>query len=472
VESLVGTVLGRFRVTRLIGTGGMGEVYAAVDSSLDREVALKVLGKALDVEPHRRRFLREARLAARLSHPNIASIYEVGDTDGRRYIVMELLEGQTLRAQMAERRLTVEESLSIARDVVRALGKAHAGDVVHRDVKPENIFVTTPSRGVLLAKVLDFGLARDEMLLKRTDDEETATDITGPGQACGTAGYLAPEQARGLGVDARADIFAFGAVFYEMLCGKRAFDGKSQLVRMLAVVKPHEPLRSRMPDVSPDIERIVERCLAKDPDERYPNASELLADIEEALDARPPSPASLPSASFNPDSEPFRRSLEFTETPAPITRSERIRLEPPRRAWPFLVAGGGLALAAFLVVVSSSGVSPQANSLAAPGSSGWRGIQPSGEEGVEAPTEKAAAVAMSPTASASAAPPPAPLPAEVPTTGTVRFQSIDVMTVVVDGEHHRVRDNGVTLACGRHRVRVGLRAERTVEVPCGGSVLF
>ncbi|MCW5837784.1 MAG: serine/threonine protein kinase, partial [Labilithrix sp.] len=170
--SLAGTRLGRFRITRLIGKGGTGEVYAARDEDLDREVAVKVLSSVVDVEPHRRRFLREARLAARLNHPNIASVHEVGDSDGRRYIVMELLEGETLRALMNERRLTVDESLSIARDVARALARAHAGDVTHRDVKPENIFITTPAPGVMLAKVLDFGLAHDELTRKRADDED------------------------------------------------------------------------------------------------------------------------------------------------------------------------------------------------------------------------------------------------------------------------------------------------------------
>ncbi|MBX3261919.1 MAG: protein kinase, partial [Labilithrix sp.] len=417
--SLAGTRLGRFRITRLIGKGGTGEVYAARDEDLDREVAVKVLSSVVDVEPHRRRFLREARLAARLNHPNIASIHEVGDSDGRRYIVMELLEGETLRALMNERRLTVDESLSIARDVARALARAHAGDVTHRDVKPENIFITTPAPGVMLAKVLDFGLAHDELTRKRADDEDTATDLTGPGEACGTAGYLAPEQARGATVDVRADVFSCGAVLYEMLTGKRAFDGRNQLARMLAVVKQEpEPLRSRLPDVRPEIEQLVERCLAKEPAARYADGSELLAALEQALrtslrtsspelaasDVAPrsdrsapgspvpspelaasgsaprsdrPAPASSPeraasaSGSASPsfvrgprvaaDGSALPVRAVSTETPAPSTRSERApaldATVPLQRRWP-IFAAAGLVVVALALAVSSWRRSP------------------------------------------------------------------------------------------------------------------
>ncbi|MDF2697079.1 MAG: serine/threonine protein kinase [Labilithrix sp.] len=463
----MGTRLGRFRVTRLIGTGGMGEVYAAVDEDLDREVALKVLGAALDVEPHRRRFLREARLAARLNHPNIASIHEVGDSDGRRYIVMELLEGKTLRAQMAERPLTVEQTLSIARDVARALARAHAGDVVHRDIKPENIFVTTPAPGMFFTKVLDFGLARDEMLLRRSDDEETATDITGPGEACGTAGYIAPEQAQGSGVDARADVFAFGAVFYEMLTGKRAFDGRNPLTRMLAVMKPHPPLRSRLPDVSTEVEGIVERCLAKERDARYPDGSALLAAIEEVVGGPSASSPELAVASASYPMLPTGKKVS-TETPPPSTRSApRLPLEAEgRKRWPFVVAvGAGAALAALVMLFGLPKARPAAAHVFEV--SGAK----AGGEPTEAPVEKASGARNAVAASSSEESVP-PAPVEPAKAGTVRFQSINVMTVIVDGEHHRVRGGSMTLSCGRHRIRVGLNGERVVDVPCGGSVLF
>ena len=285
VGSLVGTRLGRFRITRLIGRGGMGEVYAAVDENLDRDVAVKVLSDAVNVEPHRRRFLREARLAARLNHPNIASVYEVGDSDGRLYIVMELLEGQTLRALLAERRLTIDESVSIARDIARALARAHARDIIHRDIKPENVVITHPGPDTLLAKVLDFGLAREDLLRKGEGTvpppEPSTPEVAKPGEAFGSAGYLAPEQARGAGVGLRADVFSCGAVLFEMLTGSRAFDGRNQLARMLAVVKTSPPpLRTRAPDVGPELERIVARGLAKDPADRFADGAALLGALD------------------------------------------------------------------------------------------------------------------------------------------------------------------------------------------------
>ena len=576
MDSLAGTRLGRFRITRLIGKGGMGEVYAAVDEDLDRQVAIKVLGTAVDVEPHRRRFLREARLAARLNHPNIASIHEVGDSDGRRYIVMELLEGKTLRVLLNERRLTVDEALTIARDVARALARAHAGEVIHRDIKPENIFVTMPAPDVLLAKVLDFGLARDELMRSKNDEEDTATDLTGPGEACGTAGYLAPEQARGLAVDVRADIFSFGAVFYEMLTGKRAFDGRNQLARMLAVVKhPHEPLRSRVPDVSPEVEAVVERCLAKSAADRYADGSALLAAIEQILrgprasspdvasgrlelrsDLDPTGPklpaaasaSSLPAAQRDGSSASARAISN--ETPAPSTRSQRVHAHREsllQRHWPlFAAAGSGLFVALLVIALSgpsrvprsrSPVVTPRSPVVAAARELSEKGVEMAevmatagveepratvdeepAPESVAKPTKDpkpspafVPAVATAPRASArtdkrvgftrlpnvpatppaeaestgpnvAVAPPvppappapspPPPPPVETPKTGTIRFQGVDVLTIVVDGEHHRLRNDSVTVACGRHRVRVGLNNERIVDVPCGGSVLF
>ncbi len=382
MESLVGERLGRFHIERLIGKGGMGEVYAAVDESLDREVAIKVLGSAVDDDAQRRRFMREARLAAKLTHPNIASVFEVGESDGRYYIVMELLEGESLRKLLSSRRLSVEEALTIGRDVARALARAHAADVIHRDVKPENIFVTRPSSNELFAKVLDFGLARHIMRRPPTDEEITAVDLTGPGEACGTAGYLSPEQARGFVVDVRADIFSFGAVMYEMLAGKRAFDGQSTLERMLAVVKSvPEPLRVCAPDVPPELEAIVERCLAKAPADRYANGEELLAELEtlargsRRMPAVDPSsrslvvvpdtgregaapaqvvapPSSARAVAAVQDSGPSK--AVSTVTPAPAVRSgPRGRTwGPGRPLWPWLTAGGCAFVGLVLVVIT------------------------------------------------------------------------------------------------------------------------
>lgn len=516
----------------------MGEVYAAVDDSLDREVAIKVLGKAVNIEPHRRRFLREARLAARLNHPNIASIHEVGDSDGRLYIVMELLEGQSLRALLAARRLDEAEALSIARDVARALARAHAGDVIHRDIKPENIFITRPSPDVLMAKVLDFGLARDELVRKRTDQENTATDLTGPGEACGTAGYLAPEQARGLAVDVRADIFSFGAVVYEMLTAQRAFDGKNQLSRMLAVVKQEPPpLRSVVPDleIDPAFEAVITKCLSKSPDDRYADGAALSSALEQIarttsqrlLAAVDSSSRNLESVKELPPSSPGSASpmkAISTMTPAPSTQSNPPRRRPSsappptgrtteRPLWPFLLAGifalTGIVLIIVTIVtrpsppkastafamVTAAPSPPPSNAtgaramdsdeptpeLAPPSGSPTKNAAPPVQRGAHpsppAFTKLPPSITPTPTTSTVAASalatPPAPTssPIEPPKFGVVHLQqNQDVMTVVVDGEHRRVKENTITLPCGRHKIRVGFKEERIVDVPCGGVI--
>jgi serine/threonine protein kinase len=536
VESLAGSRLGRFRIKRLIGQGGMGEVYSAVDEHLDREVAIKVLGAAGEGESHRRRFLREARLAARLNHPNIASIHEVGDSDGRLYIVMELLEGQPLRALLTQRRLTPEESLSIARDIARALARAHAGEVIHRDIKPENVFITHPSPDVMLAKVLDFGLAREELTRRRTDEEATATDLTGPGEACGTAGYLAPEQARGLVVDIRADIFSCGAVIYEMLAGKRAFDGKDRLARMLAVVKTQpEPLRSCAPDVDPELAGIVERCLSKAPADRYPDGAALLGALDqlarttsqrmravepssrslEAVQERPSDGPEAPTMAVSapmraaPAPSPLQAGPQPVVTAGPSPQSSPMFFRPgaPPPLWPFVVAGAFLVIGVTLIAITlATRPTRPAVALAAgrrsPVVEGARaGERVEGAVAKESPPAAPVAdeakvdePAASASASASARPhhpqrpsgftrlpsvgvgpsgTTTPAPSEPPKFGTVRIQQgPDIMTVLVDGEYRRVKDGGVVVSCGRHRIRAGLKDERTVDVPCGGSTVF
>jgi serine/threonine protein kinase len=534
VESLTGSRLGRFRIDRLIGKGGMSEVYAAADESLDREVAVKVLGAKLDVEPHRRRFLREARLAARLNHPNIASIHEIGDSDGHLYIVMELLEGETLRSLLAKRRLTREECLSIGRDIARALARAHAGDVIHRDIKPENIFITHPSPDVVLTKVLDFGLARDELLRRRTDQEATATDVAGPGEACGTAGYLAPEQARGVVVDIRADIFSFGAVMYEMLTGKRAFDGRNHLARMLAVVKQPAPqLRQSAPNLAPELEALVDRCLAKAPEDRFPDGASLLAALERVgwgdpdlrsskpflaapiHGAEAPAMRNPPAIGVTPSSAavvsapaaPIHGRVKevVTTTASPTTRSNPPGALQRPSAWPLLAAGACVLAGSILIVlaIATRPKPPQHGLVASPlpvaAREAPRAIEPSPATTAIAPTtptnDEAASSASSsletpapanagagrpaslrpqhaasPRTTSSVVPPSsAPAHVEPPKFGTIRIQS-DVMTVVVDGEHRRVKDSAVVVPCGRHKVRAGFQNERVVDVPCGGTV--
>lgn len=514
----------------------MGEVYAAADENLDRDVAIKVLGAAVDAEPHRRRFLREARLAARLNHPNIASIHEVGDSDGRLYIVMELLEGEPLRTLLNTRKLTIEESLTIGRDIARALARAHAGDVIHRDIKPENIFITYPSPDVVLAKVLDFGLARDEV---RANSEES-TGVTVPGQACGTAGYLAPEQARGLAVDIRADIFSFGAVMYEILTSKRAFDGPNHLARMLAVVKSEpEPLRARVPDIKPELEELVARCLAKSPADRYPDGASLLSAIEkvartsyrlsagvdlsarnldsvlsdEDVSTQPHAPPTISSSTPGMSDHGVTDSKTIsTITPAPSVRSERPHfLGRSRSAWAFIIAVACGAIGALLIVITlimratvpldPSSPAPRAAEVTVarsadseevanaslrppPDEQQAKSDEPvKSEEVMPASTPTAAAGHLRrhpaprstsaftrlPASNANA---PASPVAESSRFGTVRVQQSqdNFMTVVVDGEYHRVKDGSVVVSCGRHKIRVGFREDRVVDVPCGGVV--
>lgn len=535
---LVGLCLsGRFRIERRIGKGGTGEVYLATDEQLDRKVAVKVLSSTINVEPHRRRFLREARLAARLHHPNIAAIHEVGESDGRLYIVMELLEGETLRELLNQRRLSEGEALSIARDIARAMARAHAGEVVHRDIKPENVMITHPSSDVTMAKVLDFGLARDELMLKRNDEESTATDVNGPGEACGTAGYLAPEQARGLPVDARADVFSFGAVAYEMFTGKRAFDGRHHLARMLAVVKNDPtPLRKLAPDLDPALEEVIVRCLAKSPDDRYDGGASLVAALDNvarsasqrmviasahatpppAIRSMPPTwvprsqrwlapalvgasmvvvggaliAASLFGRATTTSGETAGGRLTHT-TPATSTPSSAGPNAKPISAVPEDPAGavsvgfdlsdigetntadtqdGSHAHSAISLTPPTDQHRPMASEVssdAAQKSQRSASSRTSGKPPI-GPSSKTAVQQADPP---STAPTPIAPTGVVPTTGVVRFQqNPDVMTVVVDGEHRRLRDNAVTLPCGRHRLRVGLREERIIDVPCGGAL--
>ncbi|MBS2018922.1 MAG: serine/threonine protein kinase [Deltaproteobacteria bacterium] len=284
--SLVGAKLGHFRLDRVIGTGGMGVVYAATDERLERTVAVKVVKEQLDSPATRKRFLREARLAAKLTHPHIATVFEVGEMDAHLYIVMELLEGLSLRRWMNGRRMSIEQALGIARDVARGLARAHAEGIAHRDIKPENVFVTQPSPGALHAKVLDFGLARQDVSVATpgTVSAEHTTTTTRVGAINGTPGYWSPEQAAGSSVDLRSDIFSFGVVLYEMLTGKRAFAAEHAVAQVVLVTRSEpEPLRALAPQVPPDVVAIVERCLRKDPEERYVDGTHLCAELERVL---------------------------------------------------------------------------------------------------------------------------------------------------------------------------------------------
>jgi len=270
--------ISHYRIEREIGRGGMGVVYRAVDTRLGRPVAIKVLPTETTGNPERqRRFLREAQSASALNHPNIVTIYEVGEDEGTTFIAMELVDGTPLDRLLAQAPLPVATALDYAVQIASALAAAHARGIIHRDIKPANIVVTRDGR----AKVLDFGLAK---LIDLPSTEATITSApTVAGVIMGTAEYMSPEQAEGRPVDARSDIFSFGAVLYEMLAGRRAFGGATRVGVITAILRDQPPpVRTVRADAPPAIDPILQRALAKDPAARYPDAAAMRADLAAA----------------------------------------------------------------------------------------------------------------------------------------------------------------------------------------------
>ena len=293
------TRLGPYAILDPLGAGGMGEVYRALDTRLGREVAIKVLPERFASSPEAlARFEREARAVAALSHPNILSLFDFGQVDGTAYAVTELLRGETLRERLAQERLSDRKAVDIGTSIAEGLAAAHAAGIVHRDLKPENIFLTSDGR----VKILDFGLARVELPAATTDATSVPTTpaATEPGVVMGTAGYISPEQIRGRPADARSDIFAFGAVLYEMLAGKRAFMGATTGESLAALLRDQPPEVSRSaPGVSPSLDRLVARCLEKNPDERFQSARDLAYALRESASgasASAISPAAPPAS--------------------------------------------------------------------------------------------------------------------------------------------------------------------------------
>ena len=276
-----GVMVGPYRIDRLIGAGGMGEVYRARDARLGRDVAIKVLPGELSVDADRfQRFEQEARAAAALSHPNVLAVYDVGRHDGSPYIVAELLEGETLRERLKRGALPVRKAVDTAIQIARGLAAAHGKGIVHRDLKPENVFITTDGR----VKILDFGLAKltqAEPSLAGTSNLPTTPPQTKSGVVLGTLGYMAPEQLRGLPVDHRSDIFGFGAILYEMLSGQRAFRGETAIDAMMAILEDEPPpISAAERQIPPALADIVERCLAKQPTARFQSAGDLAFALE------------------------------------------------------------------------------------------------------------------------------------------------------------------------------------------------
>lgn len=275
-----GTRIDRYEIRTQIGAGGMGEVYRAHDQKLNRDVAIKVLPASLSQDADRlRRFEQEAQAAGALNHPNILAVYDVGAHDGSPYIVAELLDGGELREQLNDGAIPARKAIDYAQQVAKGLAAAHARGIIHRDLKPENIFVTTDGR----VKILDFGLAklRPQRSESGSSEIDTRKQITDPGTVMGTVGYMAPEQVRGKAADPRSDIFAFGAILYEMLSGRRAFKRETGAETMTAILKEEPPeLPQTTPNSSPGLERVVRRCLEKEPEQRFQSASDLAFAIE------------------------------------------------------------------------------------------------------------------------------------------------------------------------------------------------
>jgi eukaryotic-like serine/threonine-protein kinase len=274
-----GTKLGPYEILAPLGAGGMGEVYRARDMRLGREVALKVLPESFAQDADRvRRFEQEARAVAALNHPHILAIHDIGDQNGTHFLVSELLDGHTLRTELDDGPLPPRKASDYAAQIAQGLAAAHEKNIIHRDLKPDNIFITKDGR----VKILDFGLAKQASPPSGSNVAATLTGSpTEAGVVMGTAGYMAPEQVRGATVDSRTDIFAFGAVLYEMLSGQRAFRRDTAAETMTAILKEDPPELSELKHpISPGLERIVRRCLEKQPEQRFQSAKDLAFALE------------------------------------------------------------------------------------------------------------------------------------------------------------------------------------------------
>jgi eukaryotic-like serine/threonine-protein kinase len=359
-----GTKLGRYEIRSKIGEGGMGEVYLAEDTRLHRKVALKILPPELAANKDRmRRFEQEAQAAAALNHPNIAHIYEIGEGEGVNFIAMEFIDGATLREKIHKEQTELRKLLRFLQHAAEGLAKAHAAGIVHRDLKPDNIMLTRDGH----AKILDFGLAKliERPPMSGADSSEVATVVmpqhSSPGTVMGTVGYMSPEQAQGktTEIDQRSDIFSFGCMLFEAATGKKPFEAESVIKSLhMVVYEQPPPIADLNPSAPPELQRIVRRCLAKDPDERYQSIKEVAIELKElrremagaGIDTTVPPPVSSAAALSTND-----RSVRST-----AARSESI--PPTISSAEYLVSGikkhkvsAGVALAILLVLITGAG---------------------------------------------------------------------------------------------------------------------
>ncbi|MDQ6788159.1 MAG: serine/threonine protein kinase, partial [Acidobacteriota bacterium] len=286
-----GKSLGHYRILRSLGAGGMGEVYLAEDTKLKRSVALKLLPSDFNQNEDRlRRFTQEAEAAAALNHPNITHIYEIGEADGKRFIAMEYVDGVTLFEKIHREKISLGKLLKYLAQTAEGLAKAHAAGIVHRDLKPDNIMISRDD----YAKILDFGLAK---LVEPQNPKDASNDelneaatamlpqpLSTPGMVMGTIGYMSPEQAQGKTreIDHRSDIFSFGCILFEAATGRKAFEGKDALDSLHKIVHAPTPqIRDLNEDAPPELQRIVRRCLAKEPDKRYQSIKDVAIELDE-----------------------------------------------------------------------------------------------------------------------------------------------------------------------------------------------
>src|ERR1700730_8541138 len=325
---MVGKKILHYQLIDKIGAGGMGEIYKAQDSRLNRLVAVKILSPGLSTDPERkRRFFQEAQAASALNHPNIITLYDIVSEGDMQCIVMEYIGGKTLRD------LTPPQTLQYATQIASALTAAHAAGIIHRDLKPSNIMVNTSG----LIKVLDFGLAKwvDPSMSGQSGEQTTVeAALTREGSIIGTVSYMSPEQAEGKRVDARSDIFSFGSVLYEMLTGKRAFEGRSGISTLSAILRDDvKPIYEAAPAVPPMLEQIILRCLPKEPAARWQSMKEIegaLITLQRQLDPEGHFAPPVPTSSIPVIPAPPPAPAAVSVTPAAVVASAPTAMEAER----------------------------------------------------------------------------------------------------------------------------------------------